>query len=207
MITQRRRVLEDGGLIIPADGVYIEGLDGKAYTVDKWQSGNTANSVIVASGDVKFRMALIQQPQKSIHSNYIDPFENYMTGIDLAEAEADYNGAENTANIMKLQPSTGYAAGWCDAYVFPDGKTKVYLPSLGQLWIAWGYKENVDAAFRACGVVGKWESYFNRQVTSTFWGVDDRGFRYFWTLTWGNLRVQYLVSNYTNQVCPFADIS
>ena len=202
MSTQRRRVLEDGGLIIPADGVYIEGLDGKAYTVDKWQSGNTANSVIVASGDVKFRIALTQQSSMAIGSSNTDPLENYMTAIsDETAAKADYNGSVNTANIIKMQSSTDYAAGYCNAFTFPDGKTKGFLPSLGQLNLAYQNKAAVDAALSKCGGTAMNTNYY---WSSTFWGVN-RGYRRCWRLNWSDGNVGYIGSLRSSlYVRPFA---
>ena len=179
MSTQRRRVLENAGI---SDGVYIEGLDGKAYTVDKWQSGNTANSVIVASGDVKFRIALTQPSNMAIGS-YTDPLEKYMTAIsDRTAAKADYNGSGNTANIMKLRSSTAYAAGYCNAFTFPNGKTKGFLPSLGQLNLAYQNKAAVDAALSKCGGTAMIGEYY---WSSTFWGVDGDG-RICWRLYWSS---------------------
>ena len=206
MSTQRRRVLEDSKkLIIPADGVYIEGLDRKAYTVDEWQGGYAANSVIVASGDVKFRIALTQASSiMAISSSYEDPLENYMRAIpSVTKALADYNGAGNTAKILQMQPSTGYAAGYCDAFIFPDGKTMGYLPSLGQLNLACQNKMDVDAALSKCGGTAMADSYY---WSSTFWGVDDIS-RHCWFLYWrhGTVRNFYLDGRY--DVRPFADIS
>ena len=201
MSTQRRRVLEDGGLIIPTDGVYIEGLDGKAYTVDNWQGGNAANSVIVASGDVKFRMALTQPSNNMAIGSHTDPLDNYMTAIsDETAAKADYNGSGNTANIIKMRPSTDYAAGYCNSFTFPDGKTKGFLPSLGQLNLAYQNKADVDAALSKCGGTAMFGGYY---WSSTFAGVGGN-YRYCWVLYWsdGSVYDNYL-RNY-RYVRPFA---
>ena len=197
--------MENSGLIIPADGVYIEGLDGKAYTVDDWHGGNNDNSVIVASGDIKFRIALNNAPSTMpISSAYNDPLENYMTAMpNETAAKADYNGSRNTANILKMQPSTSYAAGYCNAFTFPDGKTKGFLPSLGQLNLAYQNKTAIDTALSKCGGTAMGTAYY--YWSSTFWGVNG-GYRFCWTLSWSDGTVyRYRLSD-GNYVRPFADI-
>ena len=210
MSTQRRRVLENSGLIIPADGVYIEGLDGRAYTVDNWKGGNDANSIVVASGDVKFRIALTDAPSTMMiySSGTLEgtaDLQNYLTALAYPEALVDYDGAGNTANILKKVSSTGYAAGYCDAFVFPDGKTKGYLPALGQLNLAYQNKSAVDTALSKCGGAALDERFYY-YWSSTFWGVNDSN-ALFWYLIWdeGYVEEGYVMGD--NYVRPFADIS
>ena len=206
MSTQRRRVLENSGLIIPADGVYIEGLDGRAYTVDNWKGGNAANSIVVASGDVKFRVALTE-PLKSMRmsGSFTDTLENYMTALsDLSKALADYDGAGNTAKIMQVQPSTDYAAGYCNAFIFPDGKTKGFLPSLGQLNLVNQNVSDVNAALSKCGGTAMNEY---AHWASTFWGLKGV-YRKFYVMKldgFDSISIFNLVDH--NYVRPFGDIS
>lgn len=210
MSTQRRRVLEGSKkLEIPADGVYIEGLDGKAYTVDEWQSGNSANSVVVANGDIKFRVALTDAPSlMKISQNSYDPLENYMAAIsDNMAARADYDGAGNTAKILQMQPSTEYAAGYCNAYIFPDGKTKGFLPSLGQLHLVYQNYNAVNNALYKCGgtLMGNFTYNFHHW-SSTFWGFDEQC-RSCWARNFYDGAIDAYCLYDLNYVRPFADIS
>ena len=214
MSTQRRRVLENAETGVPIDkisnGVYIEGLNGKAYTVDNWNGGTDANSVIVASGKVKFRMALMQSTVGLPIGYVFNNFEDFVTAISgETKAEADYNGAGNTAKILKLEPSTSYAAGYCNAFTFPDGKTKGYLPSLGQLHLAYKNKAAVNAAFTACGATEMTPNNYGYYWSSTFWGIEDsNGYRCFWHHAWSKDYVGYGFGiNMGLTVHPFADIS
>ena len=167
MSTQRRRVLEDTKI---PDGVYIEGLDGKVYTVNSWFGSYTANSVIVASGDVKFRIALTQSSSTKQIDSASKSYDYYMTAISgETAAKVDYDGAGNTAKMLLAQSNAYYAAGYCNSFIFPDGKTKGFLPSLGQLWLAYQNKAAVDAALRKCG--------------GTVMGIDS-DFPYLWTSTY-----------------------
>lgn len=207
MSIQRRRVLVNSKI---PDGVYIEGLDGNAYTVDNWHGGANANSVIVASGDVKFRIALWGPTNlMSMSPNYDSPLENYMTAISgETQARADYNGAGNTANILKaVQPSTGYAAGFCDAFVFPDGKTRGYVPSVGQMNLMYQNREAVLAAFGPSGGSGM---FYTHYWTSTFWGIHPNTgvSRICYAFNWPDAKLCHdFAINAQSYVRPFADIS
>ena len=183
-------------------GVFIEATNMGLYNSSDWDSNKTPNSIVVLTDSVRFRMA-VTQPSSTmrIHSNYTDPLENYMKAIShQTAAKADYNGSGNTANIMKLQSSTSYAAGYCNAFTFPDGSTKGFLPSLGQLNLAYQNKAAVDAALSKCGGTAM---NTNNYWSSTFWGVNGSN-RYCWILYWSDGRVNYGGLNYGSCVRPFA---
>ena len=183
-------------------GVFIEATDNVLYLSNDWPSNKTANSIVVAGNGVSFRMALTQPSPKKIHSNYTDPLENYMKAIsNETTAKADYNGSGNTANIMKLQSSKSYAAGYCNAFTFPDGSTKGFLPSLGQLNLAYQNKAAVDAALSKCG--GTAMNTNNQYWSSTFWGVIGSN-RHCWILSWSDGIVDGIGLNLTLYVRPFA---
>ena len=189
------------------NGVYIEATNGKLFTSDKWTGSLTANSVVVIQGEVRFRIALTQSSSTmQIHSSYSGKLENYMTAIrDSSKAKLDMKSAENTANIRKLQSGTDYAAGYCNSFTFPDGKTKGLLPALGWLQTAYDNKAAVDACLAACGATAMDTSDYH--WASTFWGVDktsSRNYRRCWVLNWSNGDVTYKSLTNANWVRPFA---
>jgi hypothetical protein len=95
-----------------------------------------------------------------IHDSYYGELNYYMTGIsNQTQAKKDYDGATNTTNIMKLQKSKMYAAGWCNAFSFPSGK-KGFLPSLGQMMTAYLNKAAVDAALTKAGGTAFTSAYY-----------------------------------------------
>ena len=190
------------------NGVYIEATNGKLFTSDKWTGSLTANSVVVIQGEVRFRIALTQSSSTmTIHSSYKGTLEKYMTAIDdEAQAKLDMKSAENTASIMILQSGTDYAAGYCNSFTFPDGKTKGLLPALGWLQTAYDNKEAVDACLAACGATAMDTSDYH--WASTFWGVDrfgNRRSRRCWVLNWSDGSVTYNSLTNTNWVRPFAE--
>lgn len=165
------------------NGVAIEATDGTLYASNNWNSGKTANSIVISSDSVMFRMAIRQPSAMKISNAYTKPLENYMTAISSPTAAmVDYDGAGNTAKIMQMQPSTDYAAGYCDAFVFPDGKTRGYLPALGQLNLAYLNKAAVDAALKACGGIAMSINY--NYWSSTFYGIYSGNRRACWSLSW-----------------------
>ena len=185
-------------------GVFIEATDGTLYQSTEWRGTKTANSIVVKQPTASFRIALTQSSSTMrIHSSYSATLENYMTAIgDAAQAKLDMKSAENTANIMKLQSGTGYAAGYCNSFTFPDGKTKGVLPALGWLQTAYDNKAAVDACLAACGATVMDTSIYH--WASTFQGVISIG-RYCWTLDWSDGRTP---SNYLSNSCrvrPFAE--
>lgn len=185
------------------NGVYIEATNGELFTADKWTGSLTPNSVVVIQDEVRFRIALTQSSSKiQIHSSPSGTLENYMTAIsDSSQAKLDMKSAENTANIMKLQSETGYAAGYCNSFTFPDGKTKGLLPALGWWQTACDNKAAVDACLAACGATAMGTSHY---WASTFWGVDRFDNRNCWRLSWSEGSVGNYSLNGNRLVRPFA---
>ena len=192
-------VADKGGLIVKIGtykinilGVFIQDKSGELWTTGQWDTANNANAnaIAILTSNVKVLLALTYvSTSMRISSSYDDPLENYMTAIsDASSAKVDYNGRTNTTNIMKMQASTSYAAGACNAFTFPDGKTKGYLPSLGEWWEIYQNKSAVDAALSACGGTAM---SANWHWSSTFWGVNDYGDRHCWLLYWSNGTVDY----------------
>ena len=182
----RRRMMSSKKQTPSLNGVYIEATNGELFTADKWTGSLTPNSVVVIQDEVRFRIALTQSSSTmQIHSSSLGTLENYMTAInDVAQATLDMKSAENTANIMKLQSGTDYAAGYCNSFTFPDGKTKGLLPALGWLQTAYDNKAAVDACLAACGATAMDTS--NYYWASTFWGAGSDGYRRCWVLRWSD---------------------
>ena len=184
--------------------MYIEATNGELFTADKWTGSLTPNSVVVIQDEVRFRISLTQSSSTmKIHSSSSGKLEKYMTAIsDTAQAKLDMKSAENTANIMKLQSGTGYAAGYCNAFTFPDGKTKGLLPALGWLQTAYDNKAAVDACLAACGATAMDTS--NYHWASTFWGVGSNDYRNCWMLSWSDGSAYSSYLGYSYRVRPFA---
>lgn len=202
----RRRMMSSKKKPAPSlSGVYIEATNGELFTADKWTGGLTPNSVVVIQDEVRFRIALTQSSSTmKIHPSYDGVLENYMTAIsDISQAKLDMKSAENTANIMKLQSGTGYAAGYCNSFTFPDGKTKGLLPALGWLQTAYDNKAAVDACLAACGATAMDTSKYH--WASTFKGVDSSNYRFCWRLHWsdGNVGTNGRLDT-SRRVRPFA---
>lgn len=187
------------------NGVYIEATNGELFTSDKWTDSLTPNSVVVIQDEVRFRIALTQSSNTmKIHSSSLGALENYMTAIsNTAQAKLDMKSAENTANIMKLQSGTDYAAGYCNSFIFPDGKTKGLLPALGWLQTAYDNKAAVDDCLAACDATAMDAS--NYHWASTFWGVNRYNNRSrCWILHWSNGTVDGSDLAGSHRVRPFA---
>ena len=199
----RRRMMSSKKQTPLLNGVYIEATNGRLFTADKWTGSLTPNSVVVIEDKAQFRISLTQLSSTiQIHSSNSGALENYMTAIsDSSQAKLDMKSAENTANIMKLQSGTKYAAGYCNSFTFPDGKTKGLLPAFGWLWTAYNNKAAVDACLAACGATAMDTSGY--YWASTFGGVDGSN-RTCWILSWSNSSAyRYMLTSW-RLVRPFA---
>ena len=189
---------------VPSNGVYIQDINHKLWKIEDWDNSVKPNAIAVISGSIKFLVALTQRSSTmQLGSRYCEPIENHMAETSsLIAAKTDYDGVGNTAKILQVQPSATYAAGYCDSFVFPDGKTKGYLPSLGQLRLAFQNKTNIDAALSKCGGTAMSTEYY---WSSTFWGADCSTQDRCWALNWSNGDFDYNLLDKSNYVRPFAN--
>ena len=187
---------------LPINGVYIQDIKGKLWKTEDWDGSVKPNAVAVIADEAKFLIALTQAPSTTTISSFSTAtLDKYMmAALDSDVAKADYNGAGNTANIIKLPQRTDYAANHCSTYILPDGNTKGYLPSLGQLNLAYQNKDAIDAALSKCGAA-MFEDYY---WSSTFAGVNGSG-RSCWILRWNGGIVSYDYVSHYYYVRPFAD--
>lgn len=189
-------------------GVFIQDINGKLWTTDNWDASNNANAnaIAVLTNNVKVLVALTDSGgTKRISRDYDSPIENYCTAIsDTTAAKSDYDGKTNTANILKTVSSTSYAAGWANAFTFPDG-TKGHLPALGEFWEVYQNKAAVDAALAKCGGTAMDTSYYH--WCSTFWGVSSSGQRDCWILQWPDGDTSHSHLNGSHYVRAFAAYS
>lgn len=185
-------------------GVFIQDVDGKLYTGDEWDTSNNdkVNGIAVFTSNVKVLITTTPYYGLIINNDEKNKeYDNYMTPIqDYTQAIADYNGVENTANMLKVNPSTEYAAGWCDAYIFPDGVTRGHLPSLGELrevYLNIGY---VSSLLNMVGISISLDEY----LSSTYRG-DANGYCVFYTIELHN-GAMYFFKHLHNSfnVLPFA---
>ena len=189
------------------DSVYIQDVNGKLWTTEEWDGSAVPNAIAVIADEAKFLIALAQAPsEKSLCNVSRAPLEEYMNGFDRKEAKADYDGAGNTMKIIVVEGSNDFAAGYCDNFIFPDGKTRGYLPSLGQLAIAYRNKAAIAFALRKCGGDAMVTGYY---WSSTFYGMvsyygSNGLYHECWTFDWcGSTATSGVV--FAHQVRPFAD--
>ena len=193
------------GYILIVYGVFIEATDGTLHKSTEWTSEKTANSIVVRQPTAAFRIALTQSQYEMMIANNSEALEVYMTEInDAAQAKLDMKSAENTANIMKAQSGTNYAAGYCSSFTFPDGKTTGLLPALGWWQIAYDNKAAVNACLAACGATAMNTS--KKYWASTFWGIITSTYnRASWLMPWSDGKVTFGNLGYGYQVRPFAE--
>lgn len=188
-----------------SEGVFIQDVNGNLWKTKDWDGSAAPNAIAVIADESKFLIALVQSElQMSIVCQ--TELDRYMFGTSCRKlAISDYDGVGNTANILKLISSTDYAAGYCNSFTFPNGKTKGYLPSLGQLKLAYKNKGEIEVALNKCGGTAMEQS--SPFWSSTFWGVYGSITRSCWLFYWGTGGVSFGPLSVNYYVRPFADLT
>lgn len=159
-------------------GVFVQHIDGSLWDMSEWKAEgftlDQVNGIAVIDELAKFVIA------KTNIGNYISWSSDYTTLIDgvytstnRTTAEADYDGAKNTALIVATDINE--AAYLCANYTFPNGQ-KGYLPSLGELVVAKKYKNQITWTINAIGA----ETYYSNY----YWSSTQYDATYAWLLSW-----------------------
>ena len=158
------------------DGVFIQDINHKLWKICDWDNSVKPNAIAVISRKTNFLIALDQsESRKPLGLSHNTPLEKCMTLIESTkEAKADYSG-----------------------------KTKGYLPSFGQLYLACQNKTVIDAALSKCGGT-KMRGYF---ASSTLWHLYSTGDRRCYMLSWDDGLLGAYRLDYHFDVRPFANFN
>ena len=187
-------------------GVYIQDINGNFWKSKDWDGSVEPNAIALINEDCRFRIALDGNDMMPIHDCNSIAFEEVLTPCKRKEdAMLDCDGAYNTKMLLTMQCNNpDSAVGYCNSYVFPDGVTHGYLPSLGELYSAFINRLEIGMALNACGgrLFAKkfhWSSTLRGQV---FGGE----IRSMWTIGWYNEYVDWLTPSCQVAVRPFAPL-
>lgn len=188
---------------IKSNGAYIQHIDGNLYTKAAWVKGGfakaQANGVAVISDKASFVIALsFITEQKAWSSDSISLVDGILTTEDSSKAQTDYNGKDNTDKIVLTDISE--AAYCCANYIFPNGK-KGYLPSLGELALAYNYKDKIDEALLAIGVQSSDRLSGNYIWSSTQYSADKA-----WYIYWAIGQIIKFSKTTLRMVRPFTTL-
>lgn len=186
-------------------GVYIQDINGNFWKSKDWDGTVEPNAIALINQDCKFRIALDGIDKMHIHVCNRIAFEEVLTPYyDRDDAMLDYGGASNTEMLLTMQCNIpDSAVGYCNSYVFPDGVTRGYLPSLGELRKAFLNRLEIGTALNACG---------GRQFAKKFyWSSTMRGkafdceIRSLWAMGWDDY-ADWLTPSCQVAVRPFAPL-
>ena len=117
---RRRLMMRIQSSKLPADGVYIQSIDGKFYTSDEWTLPNEqANGVAVIDS---------RHPEGGFVVSIKDSDNTLQWGtvgkvIINVENNSGYQGLKNTEQIIIQDSPACEAAIYCKNFRFPNGKT------------------------------------------------------------------------------------
>ncbi len=142
---------------IYSNGVYIQDINGKLWTEEKWDGSVTPNGIAVIAGVCRFVIALndtFTSGKRWGGNNIL--IEGIYTAATASMASKDYNGKEQTDIIISSLEGVydGYVTGApalksCKDFVFPDGSSG-YMGAAGEWDIAMSYNESIDSALLKC---------------------------------------------------------
>lgn len=183
-----------------AYGCYIQDTTGKLWKAGAWDGSATFNGVAVYTEECAFvmRQGAYNKSMMSSTTNVSSSLIEYPTE---QEAKADFNGVGNTG----LLPSSSSAKIYVEDNPFPDGDVG-YIPSLGELWKAYEYKNEVNALFmETTGGPFSDVIYGSSTLES---GAGGKGRQaYFWTLDFGTGAVTSVLSTSTSPyIRPFKEL-
>lgn len=159
-------------------GVFVQHVDGSLWDYSEWTAKgftlDQVNGIAVIDENARFVIA------KTNIGNYIGWSSNNTTLIDgvytstnKTTAQADYDGANNTALIAATDISE--AAYLCSNYTFPNGQHG-YLPSLGELTVVLKYQSQIIWTIDAIGA----ETYYSNY----YWSSTQYDATHAWVLGW-----------------------
>lgn len=157
VVTPNVVLVKDTGTVLynvprPANGVYIQHVNGGLYTTEQWSAqgfaNNLANGVALLSEQASFVIGKEKVSFPYWSSNNSEIIQGIMATTNLSTAKTDFSGKRNT-EIM-LETDTGGAAYVFSNYSFPNG-SKGYLPALGELDVANTHRSAINAAMAVIG--------------------------------------------------------
>lgn len=180
------------------NGVLIQHVDGKLYTMSNWTAGgflpSDANGVAIIDEQACFTIAKDQKSGALLSESLT--LEGILTTTVRSDAMTDFNGKNNTEILL----ATGKSPGATEAtnYTFPNGKHG-YIGSLGEWSLVAKYHDEVIAAMKRIG------------GTTQYWAHNRASTLYNNTMSWGynmNSSGSYFNASCTTNVAirPFCSI-
>lgn len=125
------------------------------YLNTEWDGSKTASGVMVSDGTHAFVIhPNAEQENTKWSSNTSFAIPGVITTEDDATAEKDFAGEANTEAILAAIANDAIAdapaAQYCAGITFAHGKTG-YLPSAGELALAYTYIDDINASMTAIG--------------------------------------------------------
>lgn len=172
---------KDGGVYIDSapNGVYIYRTNEKLYTKETWNNywNEEAVGIALKSSKCQFVISTEETSSYLIFGGYGTTISGITTTTNESIAKADYDGYQNTYNIISQLSGTNLATNYCINTLFKHGKYG-YLGSLGEWVEAYNNKYEIDILLSLIGGV----SIRNNKHR---WTSTQHSSQRMWVLHWG----------------------
>ena len=149
----------------------IEDINGNLYKPTEWDNSSVkANAIVLFTQDKNIRISLLKQERKKYLPDKGTNIKLSSKG-KIENAVKDFDGETNTQTLVQYYPSTDNIPGYCNSYIFPDQKTKGYLPSYGELQLIYRNRDSINKCLNACNETDIFTSSYNYYVSSTYYGT------------------------------------
>lgn len=190
-----------GGEAALAYGCYIQDTTGKLWKAGTWDGSATFNGVAVYTEECAFVMRQGADAKKMVLALTSAVSSSLIEYPTEQEAKADFKGIVNTEFLKSVFPAKEYV----EENPFPDGVVG-YIPSLGELWKAYEYKDEVNALFMEATGGPFTDAIYGSSTLESGAGEMGRN-AYFWTLDFSTGTVTSVRGTSTSTyIRPFKDL-
>lgn len=181
-------------------GVFIQDKSHRLWNVSEWNTSNNSNvnGVVLVTENVELLISLTETSKLQVVESYANL--QYLSDInpitDDTVARYDFNGKSKTEKIIKINSSIDYSPGYCWNFVFPDGITHGYLPSMGEYNEIYQNIGTISTALSKVGGRAFHLELMSFYQSSTLYGVNS------------NNRIRFCLLNFNNGLsvmCPEAE--
>lgn len=170
-------IVDDGSIHYHRNtSIYIQHTNGNLYTTEQWTAegftNDDAKGIAVIAAETQFLITKFSSTNLSWGADGV--IDGIVVTTDSSVAKTDYKGKSNTQLMLNAGSAAGNAAFTCNYFELADGQ-RGYLPSLGELYIAYENRVAINEARSLIGLAA---------ITSQIWSSTQYSADMAWAINW-----------------------